>query len=194
MARTYQLKRRAERQEETRRRIVEAAVALHTTVGPARTTVSAVAERAGVQRHTFYRHFPDERTLALACSGLYYDRHPMPDAEAWRRIAEPARRLRRGLGELYEFYEQNADALTPIVRDAEVQPLTREIIEVRTRRPIEAMHAALAEPFRVRGARRQRLVAALRVFTDFTVWRTLRASAGSPADTLDAAVRAICAQ
>ena len=69
MARTYRLKRRAERQDETRHRIVEAAVALHTTVGPARTTVSAIAERAGVQRHTFYRHFPDERSLGLACSG-----------------------------------------------------------------------------------------------------------------------------
>jgi AcrR family transcriptional regulator len=79
MSRTYTLKRRAERQAETRRRIVEAAVDLHSSIGPARTTVSMIAERAGVQRHTFYAHFPDERSLFLACSGLTLERDPLPD-------------------------------------------------------------------------------------------------------------------
>ena len=82
--RTYQLKRRAERQDQTRQRIVDAAIALHTTVGPAWTTVSAIAERAGVQRHTVYSHFPDERALGLACSGCYVERSPLPDASTWR--------------------------------------------------------------------------------------------------------------
>src|SRR5215468_3236214 len=83
MARTYTLKRRAEQQADTRRRIVEAAVELHGSVGPARTTVSMVAERAGVQRHTFYAHFPDERSLLTACSGLSLERDPLPDAKSW---------------------------------------------------------------------------------------------------------------
>ena len=68
MKRRYELKERARRQAETKQRIVEAAVALHTSVGPARTTISAIAERAGVERHTVYAHFPDERTLFRACS------------------------------------------------------------------------------------------------------------------------------
>src|SRR6187401_203303 len=96
MARTYTLKRRAEQQAETRQRIVEAAVDLHGTVGPARTTFSMVAERAGVQRHTLYAHFPDERSLLLACSGLTMERDPLPEAQTWRAITERRERLRTG--------------------------------------------------------------------------------------------------
>ena len=81
MTRTYTLRRRAEQQAETRRRIVEAAVDLHGSVGPASTTFSMIAERAGVQRHTLYAHFPDERSLLLACSGLAHERDPLPDPE-----------------------------------------------------------------------------------------------------------------
>ncbi len=78
MTRTYQLKRRAEKQAETRRRIVDATVALHTSVGPARTTISDIAELAGVQRHTVYAHFPDERELFHACSAHWRGLHPAP--------------------------------------------------------------------------------------------------------------------
>src|SRR5215510_11103703 len=103
MARTYTLKRRAEQQAETRRRIVEAAVDLHGSVGPARTTVSMIAERAGVQRHTFYAHFPDERSLQMACSGLAFERDPPPDAAPWRSIEDRSERLRTGLAALYAW-------------------------------------------------------------------------------------------
>src|SRR3954464_2264375 len=124
MARTYTLKRRAEQQAETRRRIVEAAVALHGSVGPAATTVSMVAERAGVQRHTFYAHFPDERDLLLACSGLAFERDPLPDPEAWRSIEDTSERLRAGLKALYGWYERNADLVACVLRDAEHHALT----------------------------------------------------------------------
>jgi AcrR family transcriptional regulator len=97
MTRTYTLKRRAEQQAETRQRIVEAAVELHSSVGPARTTVSMIAGRAGVQRHTFYAHFPDDRSVFLACSGLVVERDPLPDAEPWRAIDDRGERLRVGL-------------------------------------------------------------------------------------------------
>src|SRR6187549_521925 len=109
MTRTYTLKRRAEQQAETRRRIVAAAVDLHGSVGPALTTFSMVAERAGVQRHTLYAHFTDERSLMLACSGLALERDPLPDAEAWRAIEDRKQRLRTGLGAIYGWYERNAD-------------------------------------------------------------------------------------
>src|SRR6201991_98565 len=109
MARTYIQKRRAEQQAETRRRIVEAAVELHGTVGPALTTVSMVAERAGVQRHTFYAHFPDERSLLNACSSLSLERGPLPEAAPWRTIGDRRERLRTGLAAIYGWYERNAD-------------------------------------------------------------------------------------
>jgi AcrR family transcriptional regulator len=194
VARVYQLKRRAERQDETRQRIVEAAVALHTSVGPARTTVSAIAERAGVQRHTFYRHFPDEASLQMACSGLWQERHPLPDSRKWDAIADPEARLRRGLRELYEFYECNAQAMAPLVRDAAVHPLTRETLALRAGEAVEALLACLAAPFALRGARRKRLLAAIGLFLDFQVWRTLRDRAGSVAETVETAVRSIVGQ
>ncbi len=108
MARPYALKRRAERQAETRLRIVEAAVALHGSLGPARTTLSMVAERAGVQRHTLYAHFPDEWSLSLACSGLALERDPLPDAAAWPIGAD---QLRVGLGAIYAWYRRNEQPL-----------------------------------------------------------------------------------
>src|SRR3954464_13197950 len=104
MARTYTLKRRAEQQEETRRRIVDAAVELHSSVGPARTTVSMIAERAGVQRHTFYAHFPDDRSVFMACSGLVAERDPLPDAGPWQAIKDRRERLRVGLRAIYHWY------------------------------------------------------------------------------------------
>jgi AcrR family transcriptional regulator len=127
MARTYTLKRRAEQQAETRQRIVEAAVDLHGTVGPALTTFSMVAEHAGVQRHTLYAHFPDERSLLLACSGLAHERDPAPDAEPWRAIEDRRERLRVGLLAIYGWYERNAQLIACVSRDAEHHPLVREI-------------------------------------------------------------------
>ena len=114
LTRTYTLKKRAEQQAQTRQRIVEAAVDLHGTVGPANTTFSMVAERAGVQRHTLYAHFPDERSLLLACSALHGDRHPMPDAAVWRDIADRRERLETGLGAVYDWYARN-ESLTACV-------------------------------------------------------------------------------
>src|SRR5919198_4318625 len=143
MGRKYQLKKRAERQEETRRRIVEAAIDLHGTIGPARTTVSAIAERAGVQRHTYYRHFPDDRSLFMACSGLYSERNPPPDPEPWRAIGDPDERLRRALRELYAYYAANEPMFSNVMRDAEVHPLTAEANLARFAPVVAAMRDVL---------------------------------------------------
>ena len=123
MTRKYELKKRAETVEETRRRIVEAAVELHGTVGPARTTVSAIADRAGVQRQTYYRHFPSERELLTACSGLWEEQHPPPDPEGLRALSDGLERLRAGLTGLYAFYEEGEGMLANVVRDAAVHEL-----------------------------------------------------------------------
>ncbi len=171
MARTYRQKRRAERQEETRLRIIEAAIDLHTTVGPARTTVSAIADQAGVERHTYYRHFPEERDLLDGCSGLHMERNPLPDPAAWHEIADPQKRLRHGLHEIYSYYERNEAMLANVVRDAEIHQPTRETFERYVAPYLGAIAGALAEG--LPGARRRRTQAALELALDFNTWRLL---------------------
>ena len=118
MARTYVMKQRAEQVEQTRRRITEAAVELHGTVGPARTTISAVAERAGVERLTVYRHFPADDALFHACTSHWLSQHPFPDPGSWERIADPDERLRSALGDLYAWYRANEAMMANFQRDA----------------------------------------------------------------------------
>ncbi|MBV5324011.1 MAG: TetR/AcrR family transcriptional regulator, partial [Rhodospirillaceae bacterium] len=137
--RPYEQRLRAEQAAETRQRIVEAALHLHGTVGPAQTTVSMVAAEAGVQRHTFYAHFPDETDLFLACSGLQQERDPLPDAESWRAVADPLQRLAKGLGALYDWYGRNATLLACVLRDAEHHALTRATVDLRIAPYLKAM-------------------------------------------------------
>ena len=122
MARTYEKKKRAEREAETRQRIVEATVALHTSVGPARTTISAIAEKAGVQRHTVYSHFPEEDTLFAACTNHWALQHPFPPAERWEAIADPLERLAAALRAIWGWYAEVESDLALFVRDAELVP------------------------------------------------------------------------
>ncbi len=178
MARTYTLKRRAEKQEQTRRRIVDAAVELHGSVGPARTTFSMVAERASVQRHTLYAHFPDERHLLLACSAQHLRQSPPPDAEAWRAIDDAAVRLRQGLAAIYGWFAQNADMAGCVLRDAESHAPTREIVALRLGPYFAAYHEVLGEGLET--AQRALLHLAL----NFFAWRALRETGLAP----DAAV------
>ncbi|MGE5501136.1 MAG: TetR/AcrR family transcriptional regulator, partial [Ignavibacteriales bacterium] len=145
MARSYTLKRRAEQQAQTRQRIVEAAVDLHGTIGPAHTSLSMVAERAGVQRNTLYAHFPDERSLAMACSGLFVERNPPPDADDWRGINDEAERLRAGLTAIYGWYAQTEQLTGCVLRDAEHHELTREISQIRLGPAVMAWHEVLGE-------------------------------------------------
>src|SRR3712207_1560112 len=172
MTRTYTLRKRAEQQAETRRRIVEAAVELHSSVGPALTTLSQVAERAGVQRHTLYAHFPDERSLYLACSGLFFERDPLPDPEPWRAVGDRVERLCTGLRAVYDWYARNAQLVACVFRDAEHHALTHEISELRVapvmRRYGEVLGAELSE---TQGA-------VLNVMLSYHAWRTLVRQSG----------------
>jgi AcrR family transcriptional regulator len=168
MKRKYELKERARRQAQTRQRIVEAAVDLHTSVGPARTTISAIAQRAGVERHTVYAHFPDERALFDACSDHWAARHPLPDLGALAEIADPAERLRRCLTELYGWYESVEGHLALFVRDASVVPATGEALEKTT-----AEFAALADVVARGWPRRKAVRAAIGHALEFETWRSL---------------------
>jgi AcrR family transcriptional regulator len=190
VTRTYTLKRRAESQAATRQRIVEAAVELHSSIGPALTTISMVAERAGVQRHTLYAHFPDERSLFLACSGLAMERDPLPDARPWRAIEDRSERLRVGLRAIYGWYERNAELAACVLRDSEYHPLTREIAEMR----IGPYMTAYRDVLGIKLTARQRAVLALAL--SFFTWRTLARESGlKQGAAVDAMIQAIdCAK
>jgi AcrR family transcriptional regulator len=181
MTRKYELKRRAEHQEQTRQRIVEAAITLHRTKGPSRTTLSDVARLAGVQRHTLYRHFPDEKELGLACSGRYMEDHPPPGANRWLSIANTEKRRRVGLTELYTWFKTNEEMLGAVLRDAEVHPVTREMFQLRAG---EAM-AEIRETLAVGLSRSKRTQAVLDLALDFYTWRRLGRGGLSPMQAAD---------
>jgi len=187
--RTYTLGRRADQQAETRQRIVAAAVDLHSRLGPAHTTLSMIAEQAGVQRHTLYAHFPDERSLLLACSGLVAERDPAPDAQAWRTLGDRRARLRQGLAAIYGWYARSPDLLSSVLRDAEHHALTRETVALRFGPQMAAYHAVLGAGF---GATQR---AMLSLALSFFTWRTLVRDGGlAPDAAVDAMVRAVCDQ
>src|SRR5688500_15470296 len=151
--RTYVLKERASRQADTRRRIVEATVSLHQEVGPAATTVSEVARRAGVERVTVYNHFADDESLFAACSAHWRSLHPAPDPETWLVAADPATRLRLALPELYRWYRSTASMTGSVLRDSELLPALWRVIGAGLLHYLDAVAAGLCQPFRARGRR-----------------------------------------
>jgi AcrR family transcriptional regulator len=126
--RKYEKKRRAEAEAQTRLRITESAVVLHGSLGPARTTMSAVADHAGVRRSTLYRHFPDERALFGACSAHWTAANPPPDIGAWAAVEDPDQRLDAALAELYAYYSRTEGMLDKLFRDAPTVPVVDELM------------------------------------------------------------------
>jgi AcrR family transcriptional regulator len=168
MKRKYELKRRAEAVADTRRRIVDAAVGLHTSVGPARTTISAIADRAGVERHTVYAHYPDERTLFRACSAHWRDEHPRPRIDSLLEIEDPVRRLRYALAQMYGWFESVEADLALFIRDA---PLTEAGAETlaETIGEISRLADGLARGW----PRRKSVRATIGHALEFETWRSL---------------------
>ena len=170
--RKYELKKRAEQMGETRRRITEAAIDLHGSVGPARTTLSAVAERAGVERRTLYRHFPTETDLFEACSSHYFAANPWPELGAWSAVRDPRERLERALDDLYAYYERTEPMLGNVVRDAETLDFAREAIVPLDDYLDEAVELLMTGRG-TRGRRRELLRGALRHALAFSTWRSM---------------------
>lgn len=167
--RGYQMRKRREDVEETRQRIVDAAVELHGSVGPAQTTLSAIAERAGVQRSTLYRHFADEVAVFGACSSQWFDDHPWPSSSAWELVANPVERLSTALRELYRYYDVNRAMLGNVIRDmATMPPFVQELL----RSQVSATHEVLMEPWPA-GAERERVAMAVWLAIDFRAWQVL---------------------
>ena len=151
---------------------MEAAVDLHHSVGPARTTISAIAELAGVQRLTVYRHFPDERSLFQACSGQWAADHPPPDPSAWSSVADPEERLRVALRELYAHHRKTEQMTANVRRDLPQVPALQEIAAARAPY-LNAVRIALERGWKARGRRRTLLRAVIGHAVEFETWRSL---------------------
>ena len=169
------MRKRAEQVEETRQRIVDATVRLHTTVGPANTTITGVAEEARVTRLTVYRHFPDAESLFAACGRRWTELHPPPDPTSWRKITGVEARTRHALGELYSWYRACGDELLPIVRDHEAMPASTQQELAET---FQAFADALVAGSGVRGRARRRLNATAGLMVSFWTWHTLTTEQG----------------
>jgi AcrR family transcriptional regulator len=170
--RKYQLKRRAERQEATRQRIIEAAVELHETVGGLNTTISAVAERAGVERLTVYRHFHDEWELARACVHHYYALYPQPDPGEWQSIDDPEMCLRTALSEIYAYHGRTEAMSASARMGAAVLPELHDILAPYFDHWL-AIRDMLADKFQGDAEGRRLLWAAIGHAIDFGTWRSL---------------------
>lgn len=184
VARAYELKRRAEQQEVTRERIVDATIELHRTIGPTATTVSEIAKRAGVGRVTVYRHFPDEPTLSRACSGKYLSLNPLPDPAAWERHAAPAERLRVALLETYTYHRAHEAMFSHVLADARDHPVL-EPYHAHWRRAA----GMLAKPFGRRGRPRRLLEAGIALALSFDTWRALSAAGLSDREAAELMLR-----
>jgi AcrR family transcriptional regulator len=191
--RTYRKRERARKEAETRRRITEAVVELHRTVGPAYTTVTEVAERAGVGRMTVYNHFPTEAELIEACSTHWSLENPLPDPAAWAEIQDPDERLVSALRELYGWYAGTEDMMGNVLRDAPIVPALGELMKDRWWALVERMCEILLQGTNLRGQRRRRARAAARVALDFTTWRTLTDQGLSQRDAADLAASFVSA-
>jgi len=174
--RPYRKRKRAESEEETRRRITEAAVALHGTVGPANTKVTEVAELAGVSRMTVYNHFPTDADLFRACSSHWASQNPFPDPAAWADVADPEARLVGSLRELYGWYDRKQGMLENVLRDAALVPALGELMDGFWGGYMDAVVSALSAGWPGDPVRNGALRVTLRVVVDFHTWRILSES------------------
>lgn len=174
--RPYRLKKRARQQEKTRRRIVEALVELHRTVGPANTKITEVAENAGVGRMTVYNHFPTDADMIGACSAHWSAQNPPPDTARWAVVDDPDERLTLALSEMYDYYGRTEDMMGKVLRDEPLVPALADVMDQRWWPYIDAAVDTLRQGRNLRGIRRARFTAAVRLALDFTTWRTFTAA------------------
>lgn len=172
--RKYELKARAQSRERTRQRIAKAAAELHEEVGPAETTVSEIARRAGVSRLTVYKHFPDNAALYPACSAHHFAEHPLPDFEAAFAPEDPVERVRSLLRTVYgEWYREQQQMMRNLLRDRGLDPALDEFMRANSDAALAGIADALAAGFKAEGDRARRVRSLVRVALDFSTWDRL---------------------
>jgi AcrR family transcriptional regulator len=186
--RRYTLKRRAEKQTQTRDRIVDATMALHEELGPKATTISAIAERAGVERLTVYRHFPDDDSLFHACSSRFIQLNPPPEPVTWDTTSDPRARVRAALLALYRYYRQTEQMWTRVYHDEEEVPAVKTVMK-GFREYLARVRDDLVAALRPAPARRRTLKAVLAHCLAFSTWQSLKRQSLSDAAMVDLTVQ-----
>ncbi|HEX3225166.1 MAG TPA: helix-turn-helix domain-containing protein [Gaiellaceae bacterium] len=187
--RPYRMTRRAQLEEQTRRRITESTVALHEEVGPAQTSISAIADRAGVRRSTVYRHFPDEASLFAACSAHWRAGNPAPDPTGWPALSDPAERTETALRELYAFYGRTSAMYASLMRDEPLLPIVQRLLG-DFYGYLDAVQGILLAGRGLRGRRARAAAAAIGHALAFPTWQSLTQEQGL---TNDEAAELMCA-
>lgn len=175
--RIYRMKHRAEAELRTRERITESTVELHGTVGPAQTSVSAIARGAGVRRSTVYRHFPDEASLFSACTTAWVGANPFPDAPGWSALEDPDRRVLAALRSLYAHYRHTEAMMSNVLRDEATMPIVKRMLG-GYRGYLDLARNVLMEGRTVRGSGRHRVAAAIGHALAFATWKSLAREQG----------------
>ncbi len=188
--RHYRKTQRAQSEIKTRERIVEATVALHGSVGPARTTISEIAKRAGVQRLTVYRHFPNEKALFAACSGHYMAQNPLPDLAEFEALVEPAERLKAALSTLYAWFNRNQRMVALILRDAPIVNSMQQSMRAMESF-FQKLHALLAANRQGGKEKTRRTAALIALAISFSTWQELSKSGLSDEEAAALMARAI---
>ena len=171
------MKRRAELEQQTKLRITESAVALHGSRGPSRTSLSAIAEHAGVRRSTLYRHFPDELALFAACSNHWIAANPFPDLARWSAIPSVDDRLAVALTELYGYYRRTQGMLSNVLRDEDAVPVVKQML-AGYRRYLSHARDTLLQGRRLKEPAATQVRAALGHALGFQTWRSLAIEQG----------------
>jgi AcrR family transcriptional regulator len=192
--RQYTLRKRAESQAETRQRIVESTLALHVELGPAATQLAEVARRAGVQRATVYKHFPDNAELYAACSAHWRALHPMPDPTGWETTDDPRERLRASLADIYAWYRETRRMTANVLRDSQTLPALRPIVVGGLLKNLDRLASVLAEPFSADGKRAERITFAVRAAISFDFWQCLEPLGDEEAAALGAGLVELAAR
>ena len=168
MARDYKMVKRRGKVEETRRRIARATYELHATIGPARTTIALISDRAGLPRQTVYRNFGTVLDLYRICIAFGLEMHPLPDPNPWKSIADPEVRLQLGLRELYRWFEAAESVMTNSIRDFGAVPESADALQ-----PVGQILQRIYETL-CHGWRSSKVRPLLLLAVDFTTWRKLR--------------------
>lgn len=190
--RPYAMRKRRESQDETRRRIVEATMQLHEEIGPRATNISAIAERAGVQRLTVYRHFPDEAAVFRACTSHWLSLNPPPALEQWRQLDDASARMREALRLFYAYYRRTNRMWAAAHRDVAVVPALQEPM-LEFERYLRSVGDELFRHFKSRRNRRL-LAATVHHVLSFTTWASLEAQGLSDEDKAATALAWVAAQ
>lgn len=169
--RKYRKTRRAEQEEQTRDRIVDAAMALHEELGPRATTIKAIAERAGVQRLTVYRHFEDDVAIFQACSSRWLELNPPPDPSRWQALPSAAQRTEQALRQIYTYYAVNARMLNRVYSDEAAVPALREVM-AGFRSYLEGVANDLLKAWQPESKKRKDLKALITHALQFSTWES----------------------